>query len=192
MGSWADCNSIISQFTADYSLLPNHHEVLYKYAMEISEGGVAMELGICGGRTAALLGYCAREKHFEAHGIDAFILLPNWNASLLRAKLASLDLPYTVHDGWTAEMPMMVPGMPVPWDRQLDLLIIDASHTDPWVNADFKRWTPFLKVGGIGVFDDVDPDPNSPHYPVYRAVTQYTNGWQEEFSDGRLVIKRKI
>lgn len=183
MASWEECKSIISNFTADYSLLPHHHEILYKYAMEIPYGGVAMELGICGGRTAALLAYCAEEKNFEAHGIDAFILLKDWNAELLGKKLASFQLPYDIHEGWTAE---------VPWDRQLDLLIIDASHTDPWVNDDFKRWTPFLKVGGIGVFDDVDPDPKSPHYPVHLAVTRYTNGWQEEFNDGRLVIKRKV
>jgi hypothetical protein len=189
MASWSECNNIISNFIADYSLLPHHHEVLYKYAMEIPEGGMAMELGICGGRTSALLGYCAREKKFEAHGIDAFILLKDWNADSLKLKLESLNLPYIVHDGWTTEVAAR--GPVVLWDRKLDLLIIDASHNDPWVSADFDRWTPFLKTGGIGVFDDVDPDPKSPHYDVFKAVTKYTSDWEDEFYDGRLLIRRK-
>jgi len=107
------------------------------------------------------------------------------SANSLRKQLAAVNLPYTIHEGWTAK---------VPWDRPLDLLIIDASHTDPWVSEDYKRWTPMLKVGGVGLFHDVEavPDPTSPHYPTYLAAHQYTDDWQEEAYDAGLLVRRKI
>jgi len=185
MASWSECESIILQFKDHYSMTPSQHQLVYKYAMEVPKDGVAMELGICYGRTAALLGYCARENGFEAHGIDAFILVNDVSANSLRKQLAAVNLPYTIHEGWTAK---------VPWDRPLDLLIIDASHTDPWVSEDYKRWTPMLKVGGVGLFHDVEavPDPTSPHYPTYLAAHQYTDDWQEEAYDAGLLVRRKI
>jgi hypothetical protein len=51
-----------------------------------------------------------------------------------------------------------------------------------------------LKVGGIGLFHDVEatPDPTSPHYPTYVAAHAYTDGWQEEAYDTGLLVSRKI
>ncbi len=197
MTSWSECESIIQEFKAHYTLLPPEHELVYKYAMEIPAGGIAMELGICYGRTAAVLAYCAREKGFEAHGIDAFFLVQDFDANMLKAKLTALNLPYTVHDGLTTDTPISYRSgqvAMVPWDRELDLLIIDASHNDAWVSADFKRWIPFVKIGGVGIFDDIgfEEDSTSPHNDAYLAAHKYTDGWQEEFHDGRLLIRRRI
>jgi hypothetical protein len=193
MASWEECNSIIQEFRPDYSLLPADHEQIYKYAMEVPAGGVVMELGICYGRTAAILAYCARVKGFEAHGIDAFLLAQNFDVTMLREKLANANLPYTVHYGLTNEIPVLDRQV-ISWDRPLDLLLIDASHNDPWVTADFKRWIPFIKVGGIGIFDDVElvEDIQSPHHALYLAAHKYTDGWQEEFQDERILIRRRI
>lgn len=42
----------------------------------------------------------------------------------------------------------------VPWELFLDVLYIDADHTYAGCKSDYERYAPFVKYGGLIIFDD--------------------------------------
>jgi len=43
----------------------------------------------------------------------------------------------------------------LPWDREIDILLIDGDHSYEGVKADYERFEPFVKEGGIILMHDV-------------------------------------
>lgn len=188
---WDACLHVIRHFSDHYALDEEQQSYVYRYAMQVPAGGVAVELGICNGKTAAVLAYCARKRGYEAHGVDAFIL--ENSAPALRDTFARLDLPITIHHALTSSAP--IPGYalaPVAWTRPVDLLLIDGSHTDPWAAADFAEWIPRVRPGGVAMFHDYDGknDPSSAHYAVRVAAEKHTAHWGTEYYVNGLMIRR--
>lgn len=166
MGSWEECKQVVENFVDHYSLSLEQQKFVYDLCQQIPQNGVAMEIGICNGRTAAVLGYCAKHVGFEAHGIDCFIL--EGSPFELKNKFYELGLPYVMHIGRSSE-PIVHSAMPmIPWDRPLDFLLIDGDHSDPVMTADHNRWVPFVKVGGYLLYHDYDGEyiPSSPHLSI--------------------------
>lgn len=190
---WDECLAVARNFSDHYSLTEEQQSFVYRYAMQIGAGGVAMEIGVCNGRTAAVIAHCAAKRGFEAHGIDGFIL--ENSKEQLDQQMAALNLPFTIHYGLTGFA--TIPGRPhlgvVPWDRPLDFLLIDGSHTDPWATDDFTRWLPLLKPGCAVMFHDYDgrEDLSSAHLPVRQGVDRLTAAWGMEYYVSGLMIKRK-
>jgi cephalosporin hydroxylase len=54
----------------------------------------------------------------------------------------------------------------------IDLLYIDADHTEEGVRADFRLYSPLVRPGGLIVFHDILPNPRNPEVRVHRL-------WQE-------------
>jgi hypothetical protein len=106
----------------------------------------------------------ARKIKGEYHGVDAFILSATVGEQEYRHNLERFNLPYNFHRGMTND---------VEWDAPIDLLVIDASHTDPYVEQDCIKWLPFVKPGGYAVFDDWDQP------EVIAAATKHTQGWKD-------------
>lgn len=73
------------------------------------------------------------------------------------------------------------------------MLLIDASHTDPWVSADMAFWLPLLKPGAPVFFHDYDgrEDPASCHADTRRAIERHTSSWVMEYFVHGLMVKRK-
>jgi hypothetical protein len=189
---WELCLALIRRFNDHYAMDEEQQHYVFRYAMQVPAGGVALELGVCNGKTAAVLAYCAAMREFEAHGIDGFIL--ENTADGINETMRKHDLPFTLHYGLTGNEPIPGRYLPiVPWDRPLDLLIVDGSHTDPWATDDIARWTPLVKPGCVALFHDYDgrEDQTSAHLPVRRAVDRLTADWGMEYYVNGLMIKRK-
>lgn len=168
--------------TVKYSLSEEQRRYAYRIAASLEAGSVIVELGVAHGPTSIVLAYVAKHFGLEYHGVDVFVLentAEQWRGMMMR-----LGLPHTLHYGYTNE---------VPWSKPIDLLLIDASHTDPFVDQDCVRWLPFVKPGKIAMFHDVDgaPEPLSGHWPVRRAVNRYTDEWHTMYYIDGLLIKRK-
>ena len=43
----------------------------------------------------------------------------------------------------------------VPWDKEIDILLIDGDHSYDGVKADYKRWSKYVKEGGLILMHDV-------------------------------------
>ena len=43
----------------------------------------------------------------------------------------------------------------VPWDKEIDVLLIDGDHSYSGVKADYEKWMPFVKEGGMILMHDV-------------------------------------
>lgn len=43
----------------------------------------------------------------------------------------------------------------VAWDKEIDVLLIDGDHSYEGVKADYERWMPFVKEGGLILMHDV-------------------------------------
>jgi len=43
----------------------------------------------------------------------------------------------------------------LPWDKEIDVLLIDGDHSYEGVKADYERFEPFVKEGGIILMHDV-------------------------------------
>ncbi len=57
----------------------------------------------------------------------------------------------------------------VPWELPIDVLFIDADHTQDGSTKDFLKYSPFLKKGGIVCFDDYTQE-NNPANGVKNTV----------------------
>lgn len=57
-------------------------------------------------------------------------------------------------------------------DEPIDLLYIDADHTEAGVRADFQLYSPLVRPGGLIVLHDILPNPRNPEVRVHRL-------WQE-------------
>ena len=184
MSSWEECHQLMQNFNDHYSLLEPHHKMIYDLASQIAPGGVAFEIGVCNGRTAALLGYCAREFGFEAHGVDPFIL--EGNPSEIQRKLNQLNLNYQIH---------VTRSNDLEWNKPLDLLLIDGDHSDPAVTHDCRKWLPFVKIGGFVILDDYNADYHTyecPHHAICRWVNKLLEhpSWQSLNRDRVMIFKK--
>jgi len=43
----------------------------------------------------------------------------------------------------------------LPWDKEIDVLLIDGDHSEKGVRADYERYEPFVREGGLILMHDV-------------------------------------
>ena len=166
--TWNQCLKLARTIDDHYSMVEAQQKTLYELSLTLEKRSVIMELGTCHGKTSAVLAYVAKHQDLDFHGIDDFSL--EGNEAEVRASLDAIKVPYTLHVGKTHM---------VPWDKDLDLLIIDAGHDEVNVRADCKRWLSFVKPGGYAAFHDYHEPFNrkSPHWAVRYYADLYTPGW---------------
>ncbi len=193
-----------------YAILDDQLEGLFKIQKSIWSGGVIVELGVCNGRASVFLATVANALEQEYYGIDCFVLAGS--EAKFRSLMLRYRLNYTLLVGGTSSDVEHAGAKKVPWnnDRLIDLLIIDASHTEPWFSQDCRRWLPLVKPGGYVYFDDwgiknngealtakeaiacSTPGPtHNPHWPIPYYGTKYTQGWEDlgMISRGKLMRK---
>lgn len=105
--------------------------------------------------TAHLLKYCPQISRI--YGIDLVLPAPE------TSRVAGLDRVEFVQ-GYSDECAKRFD------DESLDLIFIDADHSEGWVLRDLAAWVPKVKPGGVLAGHDYD----SPRYPgVKRAVDAF-------------------
>lgn len=155
---------------AHYSMLESQQEEIFNCLKDIPEGAVIVELGVCHGKTFYILSEIARSVGGEAHGVDHFGL--EGTAQEVRQALDSLGAVYTIHESTTQALA---------WDKQIDVLLVDAGHDEANVSADCAKWIPFVGPGGIVIFhdwfhDDDERDSNA-HWAIAWYGKRACAGW---------------
>ena len=170
------------RFTGDYTFTIKQKELVFEYAKKVPKGGVVVELGVAYGETAAVICYVAKHRQFEYHGVDDFSLCGS--AESVMASLIRLGLSAKIHNGKTCD---------ILWNKEIDLLILDAGHDENNIKADCEKWLSFVKKNGIVMFHDYEDiyDQGSAHWAVRHYADKYTKEWDslEYIKDKGLGLK---
>ena len=77
----------------------------------------------------------------------------------------------------------------VPWFMKIDVLYLDADHTEEGCRADFENFGPWVKPGGLVIFDDYIQE-NNPANGVKKVVDSL-QGYEVLYT-GIAAILRKL
>lgn len=156
---------------------------LHDAALEVLDGGVAVEIGTYCGKSAVILGAAAAARDAvlftvdHHHGSEEH--QPGWeyhDASLVDPHSGRFDtLPQarrTLDDAGLDDTVVAVVGRSAvvarAWRTPLQLLFIDGGHTDQAAQHDFDGWARWVQPGGALVIHDVFPDPADGGQAPYR------------------------
>jgi predicted O-methyltransferase YrrM len=167
---WKDVREKIGTITDHYSMREDQHELLYNYAMKVPKNGVVLEIGVCNGKTAALFALVGKEKGYKYYGIDNFSL---------EGTKADVD-GHLQRLGVKGEI-IETDSRTYDWKLPIDLLFIDGGHDEANISVDCEKYIPFVKKGGIVIFDDwaLDETRANPHWAVGHYGTIATEGWED-------------
>lgn len=70
------------------------------------------------------------------------------------------------------------------WDRKIDVLFIDGDHSHEAVQKDWKKWSPFVKKGGMVFFHDAD-DTSPGVLKVWQEIKGKEKGLSRDDLEGR-------
>jgi predicted O-methyltransferase YrrM len=188
---WDRCLSLVRTINGHYGLRELDQQIIFNLIKNAKAGSVFVEIGVCHGRTAAMLAYIALCRESEYHGIDIFRLDGATKAEVSE-KLSSLGLPFTIHEGSSNEngnYPLACPN----WTKPIDVLLIDGGHDEANVKADCEIWLPRLRPGGLAIFDDwnsADPHTNA-HWAIKYYSDFYCPGWEILNTNHKTHIRRK-
>jgi predicted O-methyltransferase YrrM len=136
----------------NYARMKFLHDCILRFAPAT---GVALEVGCykCSS-TVFIAKACARKQIPGIYAIDLFTGTPSWNTSVDYLDVAQRKLAaYGLGDRVTL---IRSNSLDYPWQKPLSALHIDADHAYEAVWQDILKYTPFLVVGGVVVFDDYD------------------------------------
>jgi len=147
--------------------------ILSLMAMQKKEGVIA-ELGSwTGGGVLLMAPYLVHDKSY--HAVDAFnaehmpdryvkdYLKGRKHLDVFKANIAPVVNKVVIHQGLTTAVATTWPKA-----QLIDLLFIDADHSNKGVSSDWRNWSPFVKKGGIIVFHDYYSDVKKYGHPAVR------------------------
>jgi len=181
--NWQECIEKARSMDGHYSLSETEQEALYEAAVSVSNpGSVIVEIGVCNGKTAAVLNYVASNTGATYYGVDNFSL--ENNATTVEGKLLGLGYYPNLLVGDSYAVPF--PDIPI------DLLLIDGGHEPVPVTRDCERWVPKVRSGGIIAWHDYDSvyDPASAHHAIRENVDRITQGWDGKLINGLFIAKK--
>ena len=166
---WTDINSKIADIDDHYSMREDQHKLLFEYAIKVPRGGTILELGVAHGKTSAMFSLIAKAHNLHYYGIDDFSL--EGTQEEVEDHFKRLGTVGTIIKSRTQDFD---------WNQQVDLLFIDAGHDEENIKADCEKYVPFVKPGGVVIFDDwaIDETRNDPHWAVGYYGTIATEGWE--------------
>lgn len=185
---WKECQEVTKDFNMHYSMTEPQHKIIFDLASTLPEHSNVLELGVCNGKTFAILLYCRRLLGFHLFGVDTFQLQrPETGDDTLSEvveKLNRIDTRYTLFIQDTRKLD---------FDLSLHLLIVDAGHDEANVSVDCAKYVPLLVPGGLVAFHDFPPndDRSDCHWAVRYYGNMATPGWEEVTYYGGLMIKRR-
>lgn len=167
--TWPEVRTRIAPINDHYSMRDDQHKLLFKYAQKVPKGGLILELGIAHGKTAALFALVGRDRNLDYIGIDDFSLEGTFEE--VTQTMESLDGTggWSIYNSRTQDFN---------WSLPIDLLFIDGGHDEANVKPDCEKYVPFVKPGGIVIFDDWPQSEDDPHWAVGKYGTIATEGWE--------------
>ena len=183
MKSFEECFELASLRDGHYSFKPERHRILYDALAPVfaeNPHPVCLELGVCHGRTAVLL----MAMGFAYHGIDDFSL---------EGSVGSL-LDFMDENKLYGEL-ILQRTQDAEWYDEVDVLLVDGDHSEFGVPFDCEKYIPFVKPGGIVVFDDYEetglPRDQDAHWAVAHYANLHTAGWGVILKGDGFLIARK-
>lgn len=167
---WESCIQKARTMSGHYSLSEEEQRFMFDLAMTLPAGSTIVEIGVCNGRTAAVLNYVAKERHLRYYGVDNFSL--ENTADNVRSSLQALGYYPDFLVGDSAK---------VPWHGgPIGLLLIDGGHDEASVHKDCEKWIPMVASGGIVAWHDYDIeyDPKSAHHAIREHADRITQDWE--------------
>ena len=181
---WIGAKAIGEHFSNHYSASWEQQRALFEVALKLDEEEWIVELGVCNGRTAAILAHAAEIQGANYIGVD------NFGLENCAADIRELFLKFGLSGSiWDADT--HVAGRV--WDLKIALLFIDAGHDEANVKPDVELWVPWVKPGGVVAFHDWDEpyDPKSPHWAVRHYGELATQGWEKLPSPSNMAMFRR-
>lgn len=181
---WLAARAIGENFSNHYSASEEQQRALFNEAVKLKEGDWIVELGVCNGRTAAILSSAAKLFGANYIGIDHFGL--ENTAAGIWALFKKYNLPGMIWDVNTH-----VAGLA--WSSPISLLFIDAGHDEDNVRKDIELWLPWVKPGGVVAFHDWDEpfDRSSAHWAIRFYGEKSVEGWERiECPSGMAMFRR--
>lgn len=166
---WPEIRDKIAFIDDHYSMREDQHKQLFKFALQVPKGGTVLELGTAHGKTAALFTLVGKECGFSYYGIDDFSLEGTFEEVTKTMQSFNGRVNWTLFKSRTQD---------AHWDKPIDLLFIDAGHDEANVKPDCEKYVPFVKPGGIVIFDDWPQVENDPHWAVGHYGSIATEGWE--------------
>jgi len=162
---------------------------LHQAAVDVLDGGVAVEIGTYCGKSTVLLGAAAHERDSVLYTVDhhhgSEEHQPGWeyhDTTLVDPHSGRFDtLPTfrrTLDEAGLDDTVVAVVGkssvVARGWRTPLQLLFIDGGHSETAAHQDFDGWARWVGSGGVLVIHDVFPDPadggQAPHQIYCRAI----------------------
>lgn len=149
-------------------------ECLFNLASKVPEGGTVIEIGSWTGMSSSSLGFGCSGFGRKLYCIDPWCYEPafvEWKNHIQDFGLAGHVTPI---QGWAGEILQ-------DWKEKADLAFIDGNHEFHDTMKDFMLIYPFVKIGGMIAFHDVD-------HPMYPGVRQTWDA-MKIFLDGHYSIE---
>lgn len=192
--------------TIDGFLSPREASAIYEVGLLLpDESPLAVELGTWLGRsTYALAKALEVKKNPKIVCIDPFDGSAI-SASALQKRAKMLETPLydqfirNMQNGGVLPLIEVLRGFSYEFsgkfNREIDLLFIDADHEYVSVRRDFNEWTPKLKSGGYLLMDDVylgkNPKHAGPRNVVIESVLQDKNWEIKKIVDALLIAQKQ-
>jgi predicted O-methyltransferase YrrM len=136
----------------NYERMKFLHDCIVRFAPST---GVALEVGCykCSS-TVFIAKACTKKQIDKIYGMDLFTGTPSWKLSVDYYDTSQQTLAaYGLQDRVTL---IRSNSLDYPWQTPIAALHIDGDHACEAAWLDTQKYTPFLVVGGIVVFDDYD------------------------------------
>lgn len=189
--SWDKVKTLVQEINAHYGIHEHELKTIFDLVKDCAEGSVIVEIGVCHGRTAAMLAYVAQLRKGEYHGIDQFGFDGSTKEGV-EEKLFGMGLMPNFYQGDSNVSRGRPLACPV-WNKPIDILFIDGGHDEPNVRGDCEMWIPRLAPKGLIIFDDWnDGEPHTnAHWAIKHYSEEFCKGWDVLLTGHKLHIRRK-
>ena len=144
----------IQRLKSTSSVFPDEGARLSLLASHVPENGVIVELGSCWGRSACYMAAGLNEvgRNADIHCVDLWDLgvdTPDRHHHPDAFRQFENNLRYCGLWDYIHPIKSDTVGASKNWSLPIDLLFIDAGHKYAEVLADYRAWSPFVKLGGV-------------------------------------------
>jgi predicted O-methyltransferase YrrM len=135
-------------------MLSGSQKLLFeKFISPLADKGILLETGTGYGESSCF--FSSLKPHWTIYTVDAFGLYGDgriyneWNTEKVKTVNEKLLACGNV-------IQLLGDSSKIPWQLPIDVLYIDADHTKEGCKADYDCYAPYVKSGGLIIFDDYE------------------------------------
>ena len=159
---WESYNKVVSKYKMAIGLYNEDFNILLNEAEKIKPGGNYVEIGVSHG--FSLIAVAMFRPDINCYGVEIEIGIKKGHEIIEDNKIKNIELML----GRGAE------EVCKEWDKEIDLLFIDAEHYFENLFYDYVGWMPFVKEGHKILFHDYEA-PEEGKFDVGKAMQIFKN-----------------